>query len=176
MNWCVKNHFELIELNPSDEDEDDILIKDVKGYERITQALQSHTWANLVMKDETLPPSKTKQTANKAGVEVLGTSQEDNLKEEKENVQAAGDSKSDTCASSQEKSKTSKKIEVDNDEISLEDKLLADVLSGEDPGGESFEALFSRFTSMKERASGLSGDERKKYAEKVAIAFWRAMG
>ncbi|XP_035230377.1 alpha- and gamma-adaptin-binding protein p34-like [Stegodyphus dumicola] len=130
MNWCVKNHFELIELNPSDEneDKDDMLIKDVKGYERIIQALQSHTWANLIIK---------------------GISQEDNSKEETENVQAAGDSRSATCAPSQETSKTSKKIEVDNDEILLEDKLVADVLSGEDPGG-SFEALFSRFASMKD--------------------------
>ncbi|GBL93471.1 hypothetical protein AVEN_59673-1 [Araneus ventricosus] len=69
-----------------------------------------------------------------------------------------------------------KTIKVEGQELDLEEKWLNDVLSGEDPGGESFEALFAKFASMKDRASGLNGDERKKYAEKVAIAFWRAMG
>ncbi|XP_054713923.1 alpha- and gamma-adaptin-binding protein p34-like [Uloborus diversus] len=69
-----------------------------------------------------------------------------------------------------------RKVKVGNDELSLEENWLNNVVSGDDPDGESFEALFSKFASMKERAEGLTGDSRKKYAEEVAIAFWKAMG
>ena len=41
---------------------------------------------------------------------------------------------------------------------------------------DDFEELFSKFASIKDRASGMSDNERKAYAEKVATSFWMALG
>ncbi|EEC20175.1 conserved hypothetical protein [Ixodes scapularis] len=40
----------------------------------------------------------------------------------------------------------------------------------------SFEELFAKFQDMKVEADKLSGEDRKKFAEKVAVQFWRAFG
>ncbi len=62
------------------------------------------------------------------------------------------------------------------DNLLNDDMQLFRAIGSEDPGGESFEELFSKMAAMKERASAMSGDDRKKYAEQVAVAFWRALG
>ncbi|XP_076444020.1 alpha- and gamma-adaptin-binding protein p34-like [Babylonia areolata] len=49
-------------------------------------------------------------------------------------------------------------------------------LGNEDTGEESFEQLFSKLRIMKEKASTLPPDERKSYAEQIAVTFWRAIG
>lgn len=56
------------------------------------------------------------------------------------------------------------------------DEALLQSLSNENPSSSSFEGLFQQFSEMKEKAAGLTGDERKKYAEKVVVAFWKALG
>jgi len=43
-------------------------------------------------------------------------------------------------------------------------------------GGASFEQLFANFQLMKDKAQSLPDEQRKDYAEKVALAFWSAMG
>ena len=40
---------------------------------------------------------------------------------------------------------------------------------------ESFEKLFDQLCTMKGQVSTLEGSERKAYAEKVTMSFWRAM-
>ncbi|XP_067127740.1 alpha- and gamma-adaptin-binding protein p34-like [Centruroides vittatus] len=60
------------------------------------------------------------------------------------------------------------------DTLMKDDESFLESLSNEDPS--SFESLFQKFNEMKEKASSLTGDERKRYAEKVAIAFWKAFG
>lgn len=40
----------------------------------------------------------------------------------------------------------------------------------------SFEDLFSNFEHLKRTAAGLPPDQRRDFAENVAVAFWRAMG
>ncbi|XP_071794536.1 alpha- and gamma-adaptin-binding protein p34-like [Asterias amurensis] len=62
------------------------------------------------------------------------------------------------------------------DSLLNDDTQLFRAIGSEDPGGESFEELFSKMAAMKERASAMTGDDRKKYAEQVAVAFWRALG
>lgn len=55
VEWCVKNGFELIELNPDiieTIDDDDHIIKETFGIDRILEALQSHMWSNLIMKSK----------------------------------------------------------------------------------------------------------------------------
>lgn len=50
------------------------------------------------------------------------------------------------------------------------------VLNGNEAQLESFEALFGQMHEMKLHAQSLPDEERKEYAEKVTLAFWRAMG
>ena len=74
--------------------------------------------------------------------------------------------------------------------LSADQRLLAEGLDGDkDPGGESFEQLFSRFAEMKgesgqgmvcsvsrcclshtAHAAALPSEERKEYAEKVGVS------
>ncbi|XP_054933272.1 alpha- and gamma-adaptin-binding protein p34-like isoform X2 [Dermacentor andersoni] len=63
----------------------------------------------------------------------------------------------------------------DGGEASADLKLFSEAMAtdGEDA---SFEELFAKFKDMKVQADKLSGEERKKFAEKVAIQFWRAFG
>ena len=50
------------------------------------------------------------------------------------------------------------------------------ILNGNEAQLESFEALFGQMQEMKLHAQSLPDEERKEYAEKVTLAFWRAMG
>jgi len=40
----------------------------------------------------------------------------------------------------------------------------------------SFEDLFQQLSEMKNKAENLPPDQRKSYAEKMAVAFWRSIG
>ncbi|GIY52956.1 alpha-and gamma-adaptin-binding protein p34 [Caerostris darwini] len=53
LQWCVEHEYELVELNPFPENDDEGEInQNPQGYERVSEALQSHTWANLVLLEE----------------------------------------------------------------------------------------------------------------------------
>lgn len=41
---------------------------------------------------------------------------------------------------------------------------------------EDFEKLFANLVKFKETATGLPDDERRKFAEKVALSFYSALG
>lgn len=52
--WCIKRGYELIELYPQElpvKDEDEI-IEEKYGIDRIIEVLQTHVWSNLEMKDK----------------------------------------------------------------------------------------------------------------------------
>lgn len=54
--WCLKKNFELVELNPiNDDNETDEDFTETTGIKRVTQALQAHVWPNLVLKDHKDP-------------------------------------------------------------------------------------------------------------------------
>ncbi|GFO24444.1 alpha- and gamma-adaptin-binding protein p34-like [Plakobranchus ocellatus] len=57
--------------------------------------------------------------------------------------------------------------ENNNDDAPLDDKDL---------GVDDFEQLFMKLKVMKDRAENMPSNERKRYAEKVAISFWNAIG
>ena len=50
------------------------------------------------------------------------------------------------------------------------------ILNGDETQLESFEALFGKMHDMKLHAQSLPDDQRKEYAERVTLAFWKAMG
>ncbi|KAB0796604.1 hypothetical protein PPYR_10665 [Photinus pyralis] len=56
IDWCLKHGYELIELYPNvvrcEETEEDEIIKEKVGVDRIIEALQAHVWPSLVLKSK----------------------------------------------------------------------------------------------------------------------------
>lgn len=50
MEWCLKKGFEFVELYPDKTTSEADEFKEKNGVERVIEALQSHTWSNLIMK------------------------------------------------------------------------------------------------------------------------------
>lgn len=199
LEWCIDNGFELVELEPaeSNTDDDDDGFKEANGIERIVQALHAHTWPNLVIKnssgispflrslveDERDDVTSTSETPEATTViEPAGTQTETT-------VEGAAEEKSEICAGSSEDTKqknhTDGKSVFSTASNSFEscmpsDQELAELFAAlgndEEPGGESFEQMFMRLQLMKEKAATLPQEERKVYAEQIAVAFWRAVG
>ena len=67
-----------------------------------------------------------------------------------------------------------KEIDMLDVEAEIDSLLQTQAQDGEDD--QNFEALFSQFTSIRDKSANLDPEGRKAYAEEVAIAFWKAMG
>ncbi|KAI2804184.1 hypothetical protein BLOT_003162 [Blomia tropicalis] len=61
----------------------------------------------------------------------------------------------------------------DDDEKPSTSKKLEETVPEDE--AETFEDIFARFSEMKERASKMGGNDRRRYAENVAINFWKSM-
>lgn len=182
IDWCLKNQFELVELYPdedsSDEDND---FKETRGYKRIIQALHAHPWPNLIMKD--VPSYKPPQHLLDSLRSRESTASAENFDKLSADFDSLVKVTGAESVSSVEKEASPAQSDVSNDRASAEkvdlllqeDKWIFDALN-DDPELSSFEAMFEKFRDLKEKAASLEGNERRLYAEKVAIAFWRAMG
>ncbi|XP_013792195.1 alpha- and gamma-adaptin-binding protein p34-like isoform X1 [Limulus polyphemus] len=174
LEWCIKNGFELVELDPEDESDEEDDFKETKGYPRILQALHAHLWPNMTTKEYNPGTSSRNQEMVKEDCIDTGGITTD-IKNKMTIGQASIANGNSSSGTQVEVGSERREEEVDvlvEDEI----KVLENLVGNEDPGGESFEALFSKFHNMKQKAATLSGEDRKKYAEKVAVAFWRALG
>ncbi|XP_013393387.1 alpha- and gamma-adaptin-binding protein p34 [Lingula anatina] len=60
--------------------------------------------------------------------------------------------------------------------IKDDDLSMLAALGNNESDHETFEELFAKMRIMKETAESLPAEERKLYAEKVAISFWKAIG
>lgn len=198
--WCIQNDFELVELSPQKQDDgaDDDDFHETTGIKRIIQALHAHTWSNLVMKDNPSIHSpymrklmeeekscstnssildKTAETEGSGGCQETNEMEAcDGCQETNETEACGGCNKatSGTEGASDKQSKT-KSGRIDELLPQMDDMALFDTVGEDDPGG-SFESMFAKFSLMKEKAESLPPELRKAYAEKVAIAFWKAMG
>jgi len=150
-SWCIDNGYELIEIHPqehSDNDEIEDDFHESNSYLRIRQGLHAHPWPTLDLKDcPAYRPSDRFQ-------ELLD--EEERNKEERINRLKEG------------------MTERVDSLLSESSQILEGISSENNP--EAFENLFDKFAEMKEKASHLNGDERKVFAEKTAIAFWKALG
>ncbi|GFS10088.1 alpha- and gamma-adaptin-binding protein p34-like [Elysia marginata] len=223
--WCVENGFELVELEPEldSEDEDDDF-PETTGLARIIQALHAHTWPNLQMKDS--PPVQSplvrqmmkeqkllnkelemRSDVNSKQTSTLGqNSTENEISTSLNSIEASNSSSpssstngtemktSSEASASERKSCDSKSngkesesdsgvlLPDDIDWTSFIGAVASDgtnedaQLGDKDLGVDEFEDLFRKLKVMKDRAENLAPDERKKYAEKVAISFWNAIG
>jgi len=193
--WCIKNDFELVELDPDDEamlEADDC--GEVTGVRRILQALKAHSWTNLEMKDE--------RTMDADRAERLRTYLQENDQKSPNSIFSPEIPSDGTVASlsnnlqqvtltdssaSASSIANKSKLHSDIDQLLKQDGPFSDqelfrMANSDDAGGDpdcgdvSFEELFGKFAEMKETAASLPPDQRKAYAEKMTMAFWRAIG
>jgi len=54
--------------------------------------------------------------------------------------------------------------------------MAATAAGEEDADDGIFEALFEQLSTMKSKANNMPTEERRDFAEKMAVAFWRAIG
>ncbi|KAJ7365833.1 hypothetical protein OS493_002554 [Desmophyllum pertusum] len=150
VKWCLDNSFELIEMISEEDEEEDEgdEFREKIGIERVVEALQCAEWPNMKM-TENRSNKGPKGCKEDQGANALLNNEE---KQSSENEQTPV-------------------LPLPTDDLELLSTLASDGTEN-----ESFEELFQKLAVMKERASTLPANERKDYAEKVAIAFWRAMG
>ncbi|EHB16772.1 Alpha- and gamma-adaptin-binding protein p34 [Heterocephalus glaber] len=171
--WCIKHGFELVELSPEELPEEDDDFPESTGVKRIVQALNANVWSNVVMKNDRNQGFSLLNSL--AGTNhSLGTTETHHSEQPPLPVADRTESLPDhrggasTTADAQVNSTVDPMLDLDIQE-------LASLTTG---GGdlENFERLFSKLKEMKDKAATLPHEQRKLHAEKVAKAFWMAIG
>ncbi|XP_015099363.2 alpha- and gamma-adaptin-binding protein p34 isoform X1 [Vicugna pacos] len=172
--WCIKHGFELVELSPEELPEEDDDFPESTGVKRIVQALNANVWPNVVMKNDRNQGFSL--LSSLAGANHSLGPAEPCHSEQQPRLPAADrtDSLSDHPGGASNTGDTQADSVVDPT-LDLDIQELASLTTG---GGdlENFERLFSKLKEMKDKAATLPHEQRKLHAEKVAKAFWMAIG
>ncbi|KAI5623986.1 alpha- and gamma-adaptin-binding protein p34, partial [Silurus asotus] len=170
--WCLAHAFELVELNPEELPDEDDDFPESTGVKRIIQALNANVWSSVEMKDEhnqgfglmsSLVASRHNNPRSKAETQVRLHPMR--LAEETTEAQKTGSFQNST-------------EEVDSvvdPMTNMDIQELANLTAG-DADVDNFERLFTKLKEMKDKASSMPHEQRKVHAEKVAKAFWMAIG
>lgn len=144
--WCITNGFELVELDPSEEVDPDDDFPETLGLQRIVQALHAHSWPNLLLRSTA---EVDKSRIDHLSRLLLG----ENIMESNRDESVSGHSAA---------------VPVTEDALQPTE---------EDSSVESFDQLFQQLCTMKSQVDNmqLGSADRRAYAEKVTMAFWRAM-
>ncbi|XP_041794408.1 alpha- and gamma-adaptin-binding protein p34 [Chelmon rostratus] len=172
--WCLAHAFELVELNPQELPDEDDDFPESTGVKRIVQALNANVWTSVEMKDghnqgfglmsslvasrHNNPRPHNCQDPPSSSLPIEGSlvSEEANHTESSTNTDTQGDTVVDAMTD-------------------LDIQELANLTAG-DADVDNFERLFTKLKEMKDKASSLPHEQRKVHAEKVAKAFWMAIG
>ncbi|CAI9176356.1 unnamed protein product [Rangifer tarandus platyrhynchus] len=170
--WCIKHGFELVELSPEELPEEDDDFPESTGVKRIVQALNANVWSNVVMKNERNQGLNLLSSLTGANHSI--GSAETCHSEPCELAAARTESLSDHRGAASDTADVQVNSAVDP-MLDLDIQELASLTTG---GGdlENFERLFSKLKEMKDKAATLPHEQRKMHAEKVAKAFWMAIG
>jgi len=221
--WCVENNFELVELNPiQDETDAEDDFPESLGMKRVIQALQAHIWPNLKLKEKSgssRPAPGFQSALNElngliSGSEMNGdilhscaTSSQGSDVDPKLKIakvkpilrNSCGDAESMAMQTSNESADDSlpsyEAATLIENQNALESLRLASapprseaeqnrrsgkidaMLEAMDAlPEENFEQLFQNLSEMKSKAENLSPTQRRAYAEKMTLAFWRSIG
>nr|XP_057931518.1 alpha- and gamma-adaptin-binding protein p34 isoform X2 [Doryrhamphus excisus]XP_057931519.1 alpha- and gamma-adaptin-binding protein p34 isoform X2 [Doryrhamphus excisus] len=167
--WCLRHGFELVELNPQELPDEDDDFPESTGVKRIVQALNANVWSTVEMKD-----------GHNQGFGLMSS------------LVAARHNNPRKCQEPQSSSlpaegtlvhevvhHTERTNSQDNTVVdamtNLDIQELANLTAG-DADVDNFERLFTKLKEMKDKASSLPHEQRKVHAEKVAKAFWTAIG
>ncbi|KAL2093272.1 hypothetical protein ACEWY4_010584 [Coilia grayii] len=171
--WCLSHAFELVELNPQDLPDEDDDFPESTGVKRIVQALNANVWASAEMKDG----------EHNQGFGLMSSlvASKHNNPRPSQDTQLSG-SPPKTAEESREGQRTDRSENSSLQGETLMDPMtdmdiqeLANLTAG-DADVENFERLFTKLKEMKDKASSLPHEQRKVHAEKVAKAFWMAIG
>lgn len=171
--WCLGHAFELVELNPQELPDEDDDFPETTGVKRIVQALNANVWTSVEMKDghnqgfglmsslvasRHNNPRSCPDPPQSSNLPLEGSphNEDVNLTEETTNRDTQGYSVVDAMTD-------------------LDIQELANLTAG-DADVDNFERLFTKLKEMKDKASSLPHEQRKVHAEKVAKAFWMAIG
>lgn len=170
--WCLAHAFELVELNPQDLPDEDDDFPESTGVKRILQALNANVWASVEMKDE--------HNQGFGLMSSLVANRHNNFRSGQDppssSSPAEGANESAVPAVRETEGSTPARVETIVDPMThLDIQELANLTAG-DADVENFERLFSKLKEMKDKASSLPHEQRKVHAEKVAKAFWMAIG
>jgi len=174
MSWCVKNQFELVELNPEDKE------SDIYGLERCIDALQANTWSNMVVKN---PSTLSALMGAAVSAQQMPTKQlGDGDRQRSAQVEAEEEwtefqSRTPSVPSESVDAASIGQHEAGSCHITMPDDIaICDAGNDHELEESSMEQLFANMAFMKEKAQTLPHEDRKAYAEKVALAFLDALG
>ncbi|XP_016406017.1 alpha- and gamma-adaptin-binding protein p34-like [Sinocyclocheilus rhinocerous] len=168
--WCLAHAFELVELNPQDLPDEDDDFPESTGVKRIVQALNANVWSSVEMKDE--------HSQGFGLMSSLVASHHNNPRPSQETLSSHSPSNSTDEGTESQRAENNQNNAVDtavDPMIDIDIQELANLTAG-DADVENFERLFTKLKEMKDKASSLPHDQRKVHAEKVAKAFWMAIG
>uniref|UniRef100_A0A8C9N6N6 Alpha and gamma adaptin binding protein n=1 Tax=Serinus canaria TaxID=9135 RepID=A0A8C9N6N6_SERCA len=170
--WCIKHGFELVELSPEELPDEDDDFPESTGVKRIVQALNANVWSNVVMKADRTQGFGLLSTlagANRSrGCEETPETESNPSPGEREESQSDGGEHGAGTHSLEPDSAADPMLDMDIQELAR--------LTTRDGDLENFERLFSKLKEMKDKAATLPHEQRKLHAEKVAKAFWMAIG
>ncbi|XP_052528552.1 alpha- and gamma-adaptin-binding protein p34 isoform X1 [Tympanuchus pallidicinctus] len=169
--WCIKHGFELVELSPEELPDEDDDFPESTGVKRIVQALNANVWSNVVMKNDRTQGFGLLSTL--AGANCSLGSEEN---QDTESNPAAADK--EPHLENREDAASTNDPQMDSAVDPVLDTDIQELasLTTRDGDLENFERLFSKLKEMKEKAATLPHEQRKLHAEKVAKAFWMAIG
>ncbi|XP_068169972.1 alpha- and gamma-adaptin-binding protein p34 [Antennarius striatus] len=172
--WCLAHAFELVELNPQELPDEDDDFPESTGVKRIVQALNANVWSSVEMKDGHnqgfgLMSSLVAARHNNPHAHNCQDPPSSSLPAEDPLVNEEGNHTETTTNTD---SQGGALIDAMTD---LDIQELANLTAG-DADVDNFERLFTKLKEMKDKASSLPHEQRKVHAEKVAKAFWMAIG
>ncbi|XP_045305291.1 alpha- and gamma-adaptin-binding protein p34 isoform X3 [Leopardus geoffroyi] len=171
--WCIKHGFELVELSPEELPEEDDDFPESTGVKRIIQALNANVWSNVVMKSDRNQGFSLLSSLAGAN-HSIGSAEMRHSEQPRLPAAARTESLLDHRGGASNTTDAQADSIVDP-MLDLDIQELASLTTG---GGdlENFERLFSKLKEMKDKAATLPHEQRKLHAEKVAKAFWMAIG
>uniref|UniRef100_A0A4W4F5P7 Alpha and gamma adaptin binding protein n=1 Tax=Electrophorus electricus TaxID=8005 RepID=A0A4W4F5P7_ELEEL len=169
--WCLAHAFELVELNPQELPDEDDDFPESTGVKRIVQALNANVWSSVEMKDEHNQGFGLMSSLVASHHNNPRPLTEAQVSEYTENVLICSCSMNYVHA-----------LQINfilmcpiDPMTDMDIQELASLTVG-DADVENFERLFTKLKEMKDKASSLPHEQRKAHAEKVAKAFWMAIG
>uniref|UniRef100_A0A8V0Z4Q1 Alpha- and gamma-adaptin binding protein n=1 Tax=Gallus gallus TaxID=9031 RepID=A0A8V0Z4Q1_CHICK len=142
------------------------------GVKRIVQALNANVWSNVVMKNDRTQGFGLLSTLAGANCSIGSEENQDT-----ESNPAAAD-REEPHLDNREDAASTNDLQIDSVVDPVLDTDIQELasLTTRDGDLENFERLFSKLKEMKEKAATLPHEQRKLHAEKVAKAFWMAIG
>ncbi|KFO81116.1 Alpha- and gamma-adaptin-binding protein p34, partial [Cuculus canorus] len=170
--WCIKHGFELVELNPEELPDEDGTLPAIPSVPPVCNNIASSVKLTAgLFSDRTQGFGRL---GTLAGANCIVGSEEN--QDTESNPSAAGRGESHVDNRDDGASTTALQIDsIADPMLDMDIQELAS-LTTRDGDLENFERLFSKLKKMKDKAAMLPHEQRKLHAEKVAKAFWMAIG